>query len=73
MFRYDSGLAVEQLVQGKEMRALYIPVRVLNLGEQINAVGNPGLYQRCNLFASGNGKIDARVVHGLTPAGGSSG
>jgi hypothetical protein len=57
---------VEELVQGDEVRALHVPVRLLALGLQIDAVGQPQVEQLAGHQAEGL----RQIVAGAAEAGG---
>src|SRR5580692_9374157 len=57
------GELVEQLVQGDEVGALDVPVRVLHLGAKIDRIGQALVEELHHLGAGGEGEIVAGLEH----------
>ena len=55
---------VEQLVQADELRALHVPVRVLDLQVQVDGAGQPAVEQLTDARADVERQIVASLVHG---------
>ena len=58
---------VEQLVQGDEVRPLDVPVGLLGLRLQVDAVGQPCVEQLDHLDAGRLGQVVLRLEHGWSP------
>jgi hypothetical protein len=60
------GELLEERVEGREERALHVPVGDLDLGVQVEAVGEPGVQRGGDVAARVVGKAAGGRVHGVS-------
>src|ERR1700730_1890931 len=64
LFQHGVGDLVEELMQGNEIRALHIPMRMFNLALQIDRVGQGVVQNHDDIAPDFLRQIDLRFVHG---------